>query len=199
MDAVLNWLIAHPAIIAAFATNFLASTLCALTRTPDPNTRWGKIYVVLEILAGNILNAKDSGRGKSSLLAVLLVVAVASGICMTPACSTIAPSPGTSSGMTEAVTGSYNVLKTAGLTYDASMKTMAVLYKKRLISDETKARTIDIANGFWSAYNEAVDALEVYQTTRLAADETKAQAAIGAMLARLAEMQMYIQPVIGGE
>ena len=37
----------------------LASSICALTKTPDPNTTYGKVYKVIEFLALNIGKAKE--------------------------------------------------------------------------------------------------------------------------------------------
>lgn len=37
----------------------LASSICALTKTPDPNTTYGKVYKIIEFLALNIGKAKE--------------------------------------------------------------------------------------------------------------------------------------------
>lgn len=37
----------------------LASSVCALTKTPDPNTAYGKFYKVVEFLALNVGKAKQ--------------------------------------------------------------------------------------------------------------------------------------------
>jgi hypothetical protein len=39
----------------------VASAICAITPTPNPTTKWGKIYMILEFLAINIGKAKDKG------------------------------------------------------------------------------------------------------------------------------------------
>ena len=39
----------------------VASAVCAVTGTPDPNTNLGKVYKALEWLALNVGKAKDSG------------------------------------------------------------------------------------------------------------------------------------------
>lgn len=53
---ILNWLQADPshAMVAA-------SAIAAVTKTPDPNTTWGKVYKVIEVIALNVLHAKETG------------------------------------------------------------------------------------------------------------------------------------------
>ncbi|MDA8232849.1 MAG: hypothetical protein M0006_16075 [Magnetospirillum sp.] len=53
---LLDWLLADPAHIVA-----AASALAAATPTPAANSTWGKVYKVLDILAINVIHAKDSG------------------------------------------------------------------------------------------------------------------------------------------
>jgi len=43
------------------AISVLASAFCSLTGTPDPATKLGKLYRLLEMLALNIGKAKDKG------------------------------------------------------------------------------------------------------------------------------------------
>ena len=58
---VANW----PKIVAIVTTVVTAaSAICAVTGTPDPNTKLGKAYKVLEWLALNIGKAKDKGEVK---------------------------------------------------------------------------------------------------------------------------------------
>lgn len=220
INGFLDWLTAHQEIWLPLAVSGLLSWFCALTPTLDPNSTAGKLYHILEALAGNILKAKETGqsgnptggqagctRFPAMVLALLLALAV---VVSCYGCSTLAPSPapvGAVAGTTstaastssEIVTDSYKVLKTTGVTYDAAMKAMGDLYRQRLISEGTKAKTIEIGTQFWSAYHSAVDALLIYQTTRLADDQSKANAAIGETLARLAEIQSCLSPVIGGK
>jgi hypothetical protein len=47
------------AIVGSIVT--VASTICAGTPTPDPNTKLGKFYRIIEFLAINIGKAKDTG------------------------------------------------------------------------------------------------------------------------------------------
>lgn len=56
LNAVVNWLLADP-VHASVA----ASAIAAVTPTPSPNSPWGKLYKVLDVLALNVLHAKDTG------------------------------------------------------------------------------------------------------------------------------------------
>ena len=40
----------------------LASLVCAVTPTPNPNTKLGKVYKFVELTALNIYKAKDKGK-----------------------------------------------------------------------------------------------------------------------------------------
>ena len=53
---VWNWLLADPSHVVV-----LASAVVAVTGTPDPSTRLGKAYSVLEVLALNAVRAKETG------------------------------------------------------------------------------------------------------------------------------------------
>jgi len=54
--SVADWLLADPAHIV-----LAASIIAALTPTPDPATLTGKLYRIVDLLALNVLRAKDSG------------------------------------------------------------------------------------------------------------------------------------------
>lgn len=56
LTAVLDWLLADPAHIVV-----TASIVAALTPTPDPGSIAGKLYKVIDLLALNILRAKQGG------------------------------------------------------------------------------------------------------------------------------------------
>lgn len=218
LNFILGWAAENPGLatlIAGVIAHFLANIWTILTPTQQTF-----LYKLLDLLAGNFGKAKETGqsgnptggqagctRFPAMVLALLLALAV---VVSCYGCSTLAPSPApvgavagaTSTGAdisSEIVTDSYKVLKTTGVTYDAAMKAMGDLYRQRLISEGTKAKTIEIGTQFWSAYHSAVDALLIYQTTRLADDQSKANAAIGETLARLAEIQSCLSPVIGGK
>jgi hypothetical protein len=51
-----DWLAADPAHVVV-----AASAVVAVTGTPDPNTWYGKVYMVLEAVALNVLKAKQIG------------------------------------------------------------------------------------------------------------------------------------------
>lgn len=59
LSAVLDWLLADPAHLVV-----AASVIAALTPTPDPASILGKLYRVVDLLALNILRAKDPGAAK---------------------------------------------------------------------------------------------------------------------------------------
>jgi hypothetical protein len=44
------------------ALSFVLSQIISNTKTPDPTTVWGKVYKVLEILAGIYGQAKQTGK-----------------------------------------------------------------------------------------------------------------------------------------
>lgn len=49
----------NPYFHVVTAVVMLASAICALTPTPNPNTTWGKVYKFIELLALNIGKAKQ--------------------------------------------------------------------------------------------------------------------------------------------
>lgn len=60
VQMILNWLQADPTHVwLAFAA------LSALTPTPDPNTPLGKLYKVVDVLALNVLHAKETGTAQT--------------------------------------------------------------------------------------------------------------------------------------
>ncbi len=56
LQAILDWLQADPAHVVV-----AASAVAALSPTPDPGSVAGKLYKVIDLLALNVLQAKDSG------------------------------------------------------------------------------------------------------------------------------------------
>jgi hypothetical protein len=56
VTAVADWLLADPAHIV-----LAASALAALTPTPEPGSLAGKLYRIVDLLALNVLRAKDQG------------------------------------------------------------------------------------------------------------------------------------------
>jgi hypothetical protein len=49
----------NPYFQVVSAVVVLASAICALTPTPNPDTAWGKVYKFIELLALNIGKAKQ--------------------------------------------------------------------------------------------------------------------------------------------
>jgi hypothetical protein len=56
VTSLLDWLLADPSHIVT-----AASFLAALIPTPDPRTAWGKVYRLIDLLALNVLRAKETG------------------------------------------------------------------------------------------------------------------------------------------
>lgn len=67
--AILNWLQADPSHVVV-----AASALAALTPTPTPNTPWGRVYKVLELLALNFLHAKETGVNTASVAQEVIAI-----------------------------------------------------------------------------------------------------------------------------
>lgn len=61
------------------------------------------------------------------------------------------------------VKNAYNTLGTAGVIYDSSMKSVAELYKQGYIKEDEKEMVIDVAQKYYTTYQSAVVALEIYQ------------------------------------
>jgi len=57
ITGLLDWLLADPSHLVV-----AAGAIAAVTPTPSPNTTFGKVYKVLEILALNVLHAKETGE-----------------------------------------------------------------------------------------------------------------------------------------
>lgn len=91
-------------------------------------------------------------------LVPFMVLALLTGGCAT----TSTTSPGTSAVVQQdsPQVVAYKSLRTAGQTYDATMKAMADLYRQKIIDDAVKARAIEYGRSFKVAYNVAIDILE---------------------------------------
>lgn len=46
--------------LAGLVTHFTASAFVATTKTPEPTTKWGKVYKLIEVLALAIGKAKEN-------------------------------------------------------------------------------------------------------------------------------------------
>jgi hypothetical protein len=56
LQPLLDWLLADPSHVVA-----IASALAALIPTPSTTSVWGKLYKIIDLLALNILHAKEHG------------------------------------------------------------------------------------------------------------------------------------------
>lgn len=90
---------------------------------------------------------------------------------------------------------SYKALSTAGATYDATMKSIADLHRQGQVSDTVKNEAIVAGDKFWSAYHEAVTALEIYQATEASADPNAEAAAKSKLLKALDELQSKLDQI----
>ena len=92
LAAFLDWIRKNPAEAISYVTSIvtIASILCAGTNTPDPNSFFGRLYKVLELLAFNFGRAKQCGDGKAAcstsplgktVLAVVLGLAIVGAAC----------------------------------------------------------------------------------------------------------------------
>ena len=59
---VINSFSGNPYFQLVTAVIALASAICAVTPTPPPDTFWGKVYKVIEVLAINVGKAKDKSN-----------------------------------------------------------------------------------------------------------------------------------------
>jgi len=80
-------------------------------------------------------------------------------------------------------TTAYKALRLAADTYDATMKTMASLYKQGIINADVKAQAIKYGNVFRTAYGRAIDVLESGGTPSMAT-----------VSAALADLLNFLQP-----
>lgn len=82
-------------------------------------------------------------------------------------------------------TTAYKALRSAADTYDATMKTVATLYKQGIISTDVKAQAIKYGNVFRTAYGRAIDVLESGGTPSMAT-----------VSAALADLLNFLQPYL---
>lgn len=61
------------------------------------------------------------------------------------------------------VRNTYGTLGTAAVLYDSSMKAVADLYDRGMITEEEKAMAISIGRDYYNIYMAAVTALELYK------------------------------------
>lgn len=93
--------------------------------------------------------------------------------------------PATTATQDSPQTVAYKSLRSAADTYDATMKTVASLYKQGIINADTKTKAIHYAIIFRTAYGQAIDVLEAGGTPSVAT-----------VSAALTDLLQFIQPYI---
>jgi ABC-type glycerol-3-phosphate transport system substrate-binding protein len=87
-------------------------------------------------------------------------------------------------------TVAYKSLATMNKTYNATMRSLADLYRQKLIDDQVKGKAVEYGTAFQQAYNKALDAAENDDFS-----------SISGVSVALAELLDFIQPhlVKGGK
>ena len=103
-----------------------------------------------------------------TVLAMFVMTSMFLNGCAGPA-SNAPGAPAATASQDSPQTVAYKTLRTTADTYDATMKTMASLYKQGIINADTKAKAIQYATVFRTAYGKAIDVLETGGTPSVAA------------------------------
>ncbi len=114
-------------------------------------------------------------------LALAILLALIAG-CAGQASNT-SGTPATTATQDSPQTVAYKSLRSAADTYDATMKTVASLFKQGIINTDTKAKAIQYATIFRTAYGKAIDVLEAGGTP-----------SVVAVSAALTDLLKFIQP-----
>ena len=93
----------------------------------------------------------------------------------------------------------YRALGTSSVAYDVSIRTVADLYRQKLVGEDVKAKTIELGNIFWVAYNSALDAMVAYKKTEKAEDKAKLEAALTQANEAFVKFLGYVQPYLPKE
>lgn len=91
---------------------------------------------------------------------------------------------------------SYQTLATFNQIYDFSMKSLASLYKQKLITDADKDKAIKYGNDFYRAYQLSVDALLAYMQVKDAPNQAKAEIAMNEAMKVYSTFLTFVQPLI---
>ncbi|MEW6657263.1 MAG: hypothetical protein AB1424_01255 [Thermodesulfobacteriota bacterium] len=121
---------------------------------------------------------------RKACVLVILIALVLPGGCAGPASN----APGTTSHETaqdSPRTVAYKSLATMNKTYNATMKSLADLYRQKLVDDQVKARAIEYGTVFQRAYNKALDAAEYDDFS-----------SISGVSVALAELIDFVQPYL---
>jgi len=94
---------------------------------------------------------------------------------------------------------SSKVLTTAGTAYNATFLSLADLHRQGKLTDADRDNAIAAGKKFWSAYHEAVTALEIYQVTKTDANKDKVSAALIHVGEKLGDVQGYLNLEGGGK
>lgn len=94
---------------------------------------------------------------------------------------------------------SFQTLSTFKDIYDFSMKSVASLYKQKLVTEADKDKAIKYGDDFYGAYHVAVDALLAYMQVKDAPSQTKAEVAMSEALKVYSTFLTFVQPLIQKE
>ncbi len=86
----------------------------------------------------------------------------------------------------------YKVMHTTGVAYNRAMQSAGDMYSQGQISDEQAAKVVELMRPFYLAYQEAVVALEIYESTKGVGDRDKLLKALKTLSEKSAEVQAYI-------
>jgi hypothetical protein len=87
----------------------------------------------------------------------------------------------------------YNTIFTAAQAYSTTMKSLADLYSKGLITETEKQKTIKYGEDFWLAYHTSLDAFEEYQRTKREAPVYTALSTLSKALGSFLEYAQKVQ------
>ena len=90
----------------------------------------------------------------------------------------------------------YRALSISGNTYNTSMKAMADLYQQGVIGDGDKALALEYGTYFWIAYDQAVDAMEVYIVAESLEGRAKVEMALKGLANALEKFMAYVAPLL---
>ena len=90
----------------------------------------------------------------------------------------------------------YKSLAGMALTYETAMKTLAQLDKDGLLKPEEKAKAIQAATVFWTAWHEAAIVLQIWMSIDTPEAQDKVKAVLDNVLAKYEEMIQYLQPIL---
>lgn len=90
----------------------------------------------------------------------------------------------------------YRTLSVSTESYDAAMKSLGDLYKKGMISEETKDKAVELGRYYQAALKSAVEAMNAYSQVETDANRDKATAALIEYSKALGKVMEYITNAI---